>query len=381
MWKIPLFDISFDKLEADAAERVIRSRWLTMGDVTEKFERDFAHYIGVKHAIALTNCTAALHIANLALGIGDGDEVIVPALTFVAGPNSVLYSGAKPVFADISGNGDLAISPREIEQKITKKTRAIQVLHYAGTPCDMRAIMTMARRRRILVIEDCAHAIGAKYESKRCGAIGDIGVFSFFSNKNMTTGEGGMATTNDDDIAKKLRLMRSHGMTTLTLDRYRGHAFNYDVVSAGFNYRIDEIRSAIGLVQLKKLHTNNDKRRELVSLYKKHLADISQIELYSDRGRSEPSCHIFPILLKDGSLRHAFISYMKNKGIQTSIHYPAVHLFSYYRNRFGCKPGALPVTEDVASREVTLPLYPSMSRANVKMVCAATRNFFKMGKG
>lgn len=381
MWKIPLSDIAFDRREIEAACTVIRSRWLTMGGVTQRFERGFARAIGVKHAIAVTNCTAALHLANLALGIGEGDEVIVPALTFVAGPNSVLYAGAQPVFADICGRGDLAISPGDVERKITKRTRAIQVLHYAGTPCDMDAIMAIARRRRVAVIEDCAHAIGAAYGPKRCGAIGDIGVFSFFSNKNMTTGEGGMATTDDDDLARKLRLMRSHGMTTLTLDRHRGHAFDYDVVSIGFNYRIDEMRSAIGLIQLQKLSANNRKRADLASVYGKRLADIGQIELPCGRDRTTSSHHIFPVLLKDGSVRRAFMRHMQTCGIQTSIHYPAAHLFEYYRSRFGYRRGALPATEDASSREVTLPLYPSMTRESVRAVCEAARKFFQKKRG
>ncbi len=262
-WRIPLADIDLGAEELSAVQNVLQSRWLTMGGVTQEFETAFASYTGAKHALAVTNATAALHMACLAIGLKAGDEVIVPSLTFVATANSICYSGAMPVFADICSEHDLNISPEAIEALITERTRALMLVHYGGYACDMPRILELARKHNLKVIEDAAHAAGAWLDDRHLGTWGDIGCFSFFSNKNMTTGEGGMLVTNNDDLYEKLCLLRSHGMTTLTWDRHKGHAWSYDVVELGYNYRIDEIRAAIGVVQLKKLDRNNDRRRHL----------------------------------------------------------------------------------------------------------------------
>ncbi len=376
MWKVPLFDTSFDEKETEAVQNVIQSGWLTMGGVTQKFEDQFAEFLGVRHAIAVSNGTAALHLANMALNIGEGDEIICPALTFVAGANSIRYTGAMPVFADIESQDNLCISPRDIERKVTPKTKAIQVMHYAGYPCDMDQIADIAEKYGLYIVEDCAHAPGAEHKGRKCGTIGNIGCFSFFSNKNMATGEGGIVTTNDDEIAEKIRLMRSHGMTSLTWDRARGHAFSYDVVELGFNYRIDEIRSAIGLVQLEKLQANNRKREELVRIYRERLDEILGIKIPFSNILNISSYHIFPVLLDRNINRLEFMGYLKEQGIQTSIHYPPIHQFDYYRRIFGdnCM---LPVTEDVAKREVTLPLYPTMKTEDVHYICDVINDFLK----
>jgi len=371
VWRVPLFDLTLGDEELKAVERVLRSGWLTMGEVTREFERRFAEFLGVRHAIAVANCTAALHLANRALGIGPGDEVICPALTFVATANSVVYTGARPVFADITGLDDLSISPADIEAKITPRTRAILVVHYAGYPCDMDPILEIARRHGLRVIEDSAHAPGAEYKGRKCGTIGDVGCFSFFSGKNMTTGEGGMVVTDDDELAERIRLMRSHGMTSLTLDRYKGHSFSYDVVELGYNYRLDEMRSALGLVQLTRLADNNDRRRRIHAWYRERLRSVPGIRVpYSDPVGT-PVHHIFPAILDEGISRRAFMGEMKARGVQTSIHYPPIHLFEFYRRAFGFRGGHLPITEEVARREVTLPLYPSMDESDVAYVCDA----------
>ena len=369
MWKVPLFDTEFDEKEVDAARQVIQSGWLTMGEVTKNFEKLFAEFIGAKHAVAVSSGTAALHLANLSLGVASGDEVICPSLTFVASANSIIYAGGQPVFADITSHDDFNISPDDIEKKITKRTKAIEVVHYAGFPCNMDLIRKIADNHGLCIIEDCAHAPGAEYNGKKCGTIGEIGCFSFFPNKNMTTAEGGMITTNDDDLAEKIRLMRSHGMTTLTLDRHRGHAFSYDVVELGFNYRIDEIRSAIGIVQLKKLQENNNRRQELADTYMERLAGVYGIKIPFKNSCGIPSHHIFPVLLERHVNREKFMGYLKEKGIQTSVHYPPIHQFDFYRRSFDCNEGLLIVTEDVGRREVTLPLYPSMDFKAVDHVC------------
>ncbi len=366
--KIPLSDIDLGDEETEAVTKVLKSKWLSMGPVTEEFENKFKEYLNVKNAYAVNNCTAALHIAHKVLGIKEGDEVICPSLTFVATANSILYCGAKPVFADITSFDDFNISPDDILEKITPKTKAITVVHYAGYPCDMDAIMEIAEDHKLFVIEDAAHAPGAEYKGKKAGTIGDVGCFSFFANKNLSTGEGGMIATNNDSLGEKIRIMRSHGMTTLTWDRYKGHARSYDVVNLGFNYRGNEIASAIGLVQLKKLDKNNNKRNEIVDMYKKGLKNIKEITIPFKDCKEKSSYHIMPILLSEEVSRNDFMDKLKEKGIQTSIHYPPIHLFSYYKKKFNYIKGMLPKTEFVGEHEVTLPLHSLMAKYDVKYI-------------
>ena len=367
-WRVPLSDIDLGEGEIRAVTDVLMSKWLTMGEVTQRFEQAFAEYLGVKHVFAVSNATVALHLANAALGIGPGDEVIVPSLTFVATANAVKYTNAMPVFADIASDVDLDISPASVETAITPATKAITVMHYGGYPCDMAAINAIARERGLAVIEDAAHAPGTELDGKKAGTFGDVGCFSFFSNKNLATGEGGMIVTDRDDLAEQIRLMRSHGMTTLTWDRHKGHAYSYDVVTLGYNYRIDEMRAALGLVQLSKLEKNNARRGEVTARYWEAFAGTN-LTLPFHHSRGQSAFHIFPILLPHGVNRIQFIDNLRAKGVQTSIHYPPVHQFSYYREQ---DPSVrLPITEDVAAREVTLPLYPTMSDEQVEIVIEA----------
>ena len=361
-WRIPLSDIDLGTEEISLVEEVLKSRWLTMGRVTQDFESSFASYTGAKHALAVTNATAALHMACMAIGLKPGDEVIVPSLTFVASANSIRYTGATPVFADITSETNLNISPEAIESLITEQTRAILLVHFGGYACDMPRILELADKHHLKVIEDAAHAAGSWLEGRHLGTWGDIGCFSFFSNKNMTTGEGGMVITNDEVLFEKLRLLRSHGMTTLTWDRHKGHAWSYDVVDLGYNYRIDEIRAALGTVQLTKLEKNNERRRHLTQVYRDYLQEYSQISVPFVAHPGITAAHIMPILLPSGTNRVEFMERMKSQGIQTSIHYPPIHKFTSY-HEFGGQilSRRLPLTEDVASREVTLPLYPGMN--------------------
>jgi dTDP-4-amino-4,6-dideoxygalactose transaminase len=379
MWKVPLFDTDLNNDEIEAVVRVIRSGWLTMGQVTESFEKSFAEFIGAKHAIAVASGTAALHLANLALGVSAGDEVICPSLTFVACANSIVHTGARPVFAEITGPDDFNISPDDIERKITRKTKAIEVVHYAGFPCDMKKIKEIAGSHGLSIIEDCAHAHGTEYDGKKCGTIGDIGCFSFFTNKNMTTVEGGMVTTECDELAAKIRLMRSHGMTTSTLDRHRGHAFSYNVIEPGLNYRIDEVRSSIGKVQLKKLAEYNVKRRGLAQLYSEQLSFVPGLSIPFKAGGHGSSHHIYPVLLEKHVNREALMGYLRGKGIQTSIHYPPIHRFAYYREKLNYDDVRLELTEDVAGRELTLPLFPLMGEDAVHYVCDEMIKFTRKG--
>jgi dTDP-4-amino-4,6-dideoxygalactose transaminase len=370
-WKIPLSDIDLGREEIAAVENVLQSRWLTMGDVTREFESAFARFTGAKYALAVTNATAALHMACVASALGAGDEVIVPSLTFVASANAIRYTGASPVFTDIAGENDLNISPVSIQSLITERTRAIMLVHYGGYACDMARVLDLAKQHNLKVIEDAAHAAGSWLDDRHLGTWGDIGCFSFFSNKNMTTGEGGMLVTNDDALYEKLRLLRSHGMTSLTWDRHKGHAWSYDVVELGYNYRIDEIRAAIGNIQLAKLDRNNERRRQLVKLYRECLQDMPEVRVPFLDHPGISSSHIMPVLLPRGADRKDLMDEMKNQGIQTSIHYPPIHEFTAYKGVGKHGQGSLPLTEEIAQREVTLPLYPGMIDEDVVVVVQA----------
>ncbi len=371
-WKIPLADLDIDQEEEAALLAVLRRRWLTMGGETEAFETEFAAFTAAEHAVAVTNCTAALHLACLVLDLGPGDEVILPALTFVATANAVRYTGATVVFADVTNEHDFNISPQEIEAKISPRTKAIIVVHYAGYACDMPRILALAEKHDLAVIEDVAHAPGAALNGRRLGTWGNVGCFSFFSNKNMTTGEGGMLTTNDAQIAARLRLLRSHGMTTLTWDRHKGHAWSYDVVAPGYNYRLDEIRAAMGRVQLRKLPANNARRQELNDCYEELLSQmVPEIIVPFSQHPGQSAYHIRPILLPPNTDREAFMATLKQRGIQTSIHYPPIHHFTEYQQ--AAANYHLPITDEIAAREVTLPLFPQMDITAVTEVVTAVR--------
>ncbi len=372
-WDIPLFDIELEEADRTAITRVLDSRWLTMGQETIAFEEEFAAFVGVPHAVAVANCTAALHLCLRAFDIGPGDEVVCPSLTFCSGANVVIAQGADVSFVDVSSPDDLCLSPSDVEARITPRTKAIMVMHYAGYPCDMAALSAIAQKHDLWLIEDAAHAPGASLGGVSCGALADVGCFSFYSNKNMTTGEGGMITTADAGLASRLKLLRSHGMTTPTLDRHKGHAFSYDVTEPGFNYRIDELRAALGRAQLTRLTARNEERRELARRYRDGLASLPVI-LPAFGKRGESCHHIQPVVLPAGTDREAFMTALKAKGIQTSIHYPPTHLFEWYRNRY--PEVRLPVTEELASRLVTLPLYASMGALRVDRVCEAVHDFF-----
>jgi dTDP-4-amino-4,6-dideoxygalactose transaminase len=273
------------------------------------------------------------------------------------------------------GEKDLNISPTSIADRITDATRAIIVVHYGGFPCDMDTILKIAGDHDLAVIEDAAHAPGAQLNGRKLGTWGVIGCFSFFSNKNLVTGEGGMVVTEDDSLAEKLRLLRSHGMTSLTWDRHRGHAWSYEVVECGYNYRIDEIRAAIGQVQLQKLEENNNRRRSLTDLYHQNLREmVPEVTIPFQKYRGLSSCHIYPLLLPGGTNRVQFMEQMKVRGIQTSIHYPPIHRFKYYRTDPNLVPShPLPWTDEVSTREVTLPLYPTLDSAEVDFVVRSVR--------
>ena len=367
MWNVPLFDLLVDDEILGAANDAVSSGWWSMGPRVEEFEQAFASYAGCAHAIAVANGTAAIHLTLLATGCGPGDEVVLPSLTFVAAANVVGHTGAHPVLCDIRGETDLNLDPEDVEAAIGPSTKAILVLHYGGYCCDIEAILDIAARHKLLVIEDAAHAPGAFWRGRMCGTFGLAGCFSFFSNKNLPVGEGGMIVTDDDDLAARLRLLRSHGMTSLTWARHQGHAHSYDVVARGFNYRLDEMRAAIGLVQLGRLDDANAARARIADRYRHELDGIDGIRVpfHGDDANTTSAHHLAVLVLPQKGMQAPLREYLKGQGIQTSIHYPPIHRFSEYSRQ---SERSLPVTDDVSDRLITLPLYPQMTDDQVALV-------------
>jgi dTDP-4-amino-4,6-dideoxygalactose transaminase len=373
IWAVPLSHIEVDEEMISAVADVVASGWWSMGPRVEAFEEQFADFLGVKHAVAVASGTAALHLALKAAGITRGDEVILPSLTFVAAANAIAHLGARPVFCDIVSERDLNLDVRHVEQLVGPRTRAIVALHYAGFPCDLAGLKAVAARHGLVLIEDAAHAPGALWRGASCGTVGAMGCFSFFSNKNLPMGEGGLVVTGDDAIATDLRLMRSHGMTRLTWDRERGHASAYDVVLHGFNFRIDEIRAALGTVLLRRLSAMNEARRRAWTTYRDlltpHAAGGLVVPFADADGDVRPAHHLAVVVLPQGVERALVQAQLAEQGIQTSVHYPPTHMFSAFEH-FG-ERARLPVTEDLQSRILTLPLHPYLTDDAVAVVASA----------
>jgi dTDP-4-amino-4,6-dideoxygalactose transaminase len=353
---------SLGEEEKAALIAVIDSNWITMGSRVEAFERVFAEHHRAADAIAVGSCTAGLHLALDALGIGPGDEVLVPALTFVATANSVLYTGATPVFVDIESLDVPIMSCADAAAKCTPSTKAVIVVHYAGYIADRDVWREFADSRGLFLIEDSAHAVGADRQS----IFGDAAIFSFFGNKNMTTAEGGMVVAKEQRVLDRIRQARGHGMTTGTMQRLSGNLITYDVTMLGWNYRMDELRAAIGLTQIQNLNAWNAKRRALTGTYRtalrQHCPNVSV-----PFSQPRPSTyHILPALLPRNVDRQHVVEKLRDGGIQTTNHYPPTHWFSWYQDRF---PSVhLPQTEEFAMRELTLPLHPKLEAAHVEYV-------------
>ena len=360
---LPLAAPTFDEAEAEAVAEVVRSGWLTMGPRTADFEEAFAQRVGTRHAVMASSCTAALHLAFAALDIGPGDEVIVPSLTFVATANAVAYTGATPVFGDIVSLDRPVLDPEAVAALIGPRTRAICAMHYGGWMGEIAALRALADRHGLPLVEDAAHAPGAFCDAGTAGSIGDISCFSFFSNKNLVTGEGGMITTDDEAVVKRLRLMRAHGMTATSWDRQRGHASGYDVVERGYNYRPSELEAALGLVQLGKLDDMTAGRRRLVAAYRAALAGQPELVIPFAGEDEGSACHILPIVAPSQEAREEIRQRAAADDVQTSVHYQPVHRFTVYAPQ-----DELPLTEEYARREVTVPLYPAMTDDDVERV-------------
>jgi dTDP-4-amino-4,6-dideoxygalactose transaminase len=370
-YTIPLFDLHYDHDESVAVRKILDSKWISMGPQVKAVEDEFAKHLNIKYTVTVSNCTAALHLALLILGIGDGDEVIVPSLTFVATANAVRYVGATPVFSDVTSLTDFSLDPDDIKSKITNKTKAIIPMHYGGFACDIETIMSVASYSDLYVIEDAAHAPDSDYKKEKLGTIGDIGCFSFFSNKNITCAEGGILATNNEEYAHKARLLRSHGMTSLSFDRAKGHATAYDVIELGYNYRMDDIRGALLLSQLEKLKADTERRAYLRSVYCDNLKDNKNVTIPYKNYHGRTSNYIFPILLKDSTVkkRDYVRDQLKQRGIETSVHYPAVHRFSIYRQW----SVDLPKTDYITDNEITLPLFYNLQEEEIAYVSSALK--------
>lgn len=368
---IPLFDVQLEQAHLDAVADTLRSGWLTMGPRTQAFEQVFAEHLGCEHAIALANCTAALHLAYLAAGVGAGDEVVVPAITFVATAAAARYCGAEPVFADVKGSHDLGIDPEDVARKITPRTKAVCAVHYGGYSADLPALREICDDAGVALIEDAAHSPSATPvgDDRKLGTHGLSGCFSFFSNKVLSCGEGGLLATNDDEVAAQVRSLRSHAMTTGTWDRHRGHAPGYDVVGVGYNYRMDEPRAALLTARMTGLEDDIAARRGLVHRYREQLAELSGVTVpYEDDEVDVSSCYVMPLIVDDHELRDPLRTFMLDeRKVQTSVLYPALHELSAYAGA----AGELPRSEFVGRAELTLPLFPTLSEADQDRVVSA----------
>jgi len=368
-WSVPLSDLVVGEDDIAVIAEIYRSGWLSMGPETEAFEREFAAYAGTRHALAVANGTAALHLICAAAGLGPGDEAVVPSMTFVATVNAIAYTGATPVFADIAGLTEPWLDPAAAAAAITPRTKAIVNMTYGGHPGATETLRALAEERGLVLLEDAAHAVGSWLGDRQLGTFGLAGAFSFFANKNLAVGEGGMVVTDDDDVAARMRLLRSHGMTTLTWDRHRGHAAGYDVVDLGFNYRIDEPRSALARRRLARLDAENAARADLDARYRDRLAGVEGLATtLAPEGEGRRAHHLFTVVLDEGVDRAAFRARLAEHGIQTSVHYPPAHEFAIYA---GGPP--LPLTEAYGLRAVTLPMFATMTTAQQDEVVAAVR--------
>ena len=365
-WKVPLADVVVPEEDIAVVADTYRSGWLSMGPRTADFETALASFTGARHALAVANGTAGLHLLCAGVGLGPGDEAIVPSLTFVASANAIRYTGATVVFADIAGVTEPWLSAAAVEAAITDRTKAIMAVHYAGHPGEIVALRELADRRGLVLLEDAAHAAGTWLGGRHLGTFGAGGAFSFFSNKNLAVGEGGAVTTDDDDLAARMRLLRSHGMTTLTWDRHEGHARSYDVLAHGFNYRLDDLRAALGRAQLSKLAAANRRRRELAERYDAALRR-SDAFVRVRTHHEHSSHHLMAVVARDRATRDAAASALQRAGVQTSLHYPCITdfaAFTAYSN------ADVPLSRGYADRTLSLPLFPGLAPSDVDDVVA-----------
>ncbi|CAA9503055.1 MAG: hypothetical protein AVDCRST_MAG85-1887 [uncultured Solirubrobacteraceae bacterium] len=357
--------VSDDDLAAVVA--TYRSGWLSMGPQTEVLESAFAEYTGAKHALAVANGTAGLHLICAATGLRPGDEVVVPSMTFVASVNAIAYTGATPVFADVASVTEPWLSAASVEAVLTPRTRAVMQVAYAGHSGETEALAALCSDRSLTLLEDAAHAAGSRLKGRHLGTFGLASAFSLFSNKNLAVGEGGLVVTDDDDVAAQVRLLRSHGMTTMSWQRHKGHATSYDVVALGYNYRLDEPRAALARNRLGRLDAENAQRGALDARYRDALSGHDVLCALEPVDELQSAHHLFTIVLPEGTDRDAFRASLAERRVQTSVHYPPSHRFSIYEGEHG----PLDVTEAYGDRTVTLPLFAHMTEQQQDLVTDA----------
>jgi dTDP-4-amino-4,6-dideoxygalactose transaminase len=365
-WTVPLFDLQIGTEEIEAVTEVLRSGWLSLGPETEAFEGEFDGFLGRGRSLMVNNATNALHLAYVLSGLRSGDEIVVPSLTFVSSLTPALWLGASPRFADVESETCLNVSRRTVEAVLTDRTRVVTFVHYAGFTEGIEEIRSLCEERGLVLVEDASHAHGSTISGQKAGTIAPFGVFSFFANKNLSTGEGGALVLGSDRDFDRARLLRSHGLTSLAWQKYQGESALYDVVDLGYNYKPTELQAALARVALRKLPAMNQRRRELVALYRSRLSGAVAFPFEDYESSAN---YILPVVLPPEVSRENVMKFMADRGIQTSVHYTPIHLFSYFRKRFGFEEGLLPVTEEVGRRELTLPLYPHMKEEQVAFVC------------
>lgn len=373
----PLAKPVLGREEEKAVITALRSGWITLGPKTAEFEALFAKYIGCKYAIAVNSATAGLHLALFDLGMKDGDEVIIPAFTFAATANTVIHSHGTPVLADIDPQ-TFCIDPEDVRRKITKRTRAIVPVHYAGYPADMTALRKIAREYNLSIIEDAATAVGTEYRGRKIGVTSDYACFSFHPIKNMTTGDGGMVTTNDKKKAERMTFLRLQGMNKLAWKRFaKGGSWKYEIVAPGFKYNMTDISSAMGIEQLKKLDGFNKRREKIVALYRKELQGLD-LTFQSCDSKNYHSNNLFPILLPSSLMkkRDTMIERLKEFNVGANVYYIPLHFHPYYQETYGWKPGIAPVCEDVFARLINLPLYSSLTDSDIRYIAKSFRTVY-----
>jgi perosamine synthetase len=369
--KIPFHRTAMGEEEVEAVSDVIRSGWLTMGAKTFEFEREFAQYIGASHAVAVSSCTAALHLSLDAIGLRPGDEVLIPTNTFTATAEVVTYLGGRPVLVDINSRS-LNISLQDAERKITGRTRAIIPVHLSGLPCDLDELHALAKVHKLHVIEDAAHAIPSCYKGERIGTISELTAFSFYATKTLNTGEGGMITTNNEQYAQRIRMMRLHGISHDAWKRYSGDgSWHYEVLEPGFKYNFTDIQAALGLIQLAKCDAMCQARRQIAETYNQAFQSMEALELPVEQSDRESSWHLYILRLQTEQLRidrSQFIRELAERGVQTSVHFIPLHLQPAYQRLYGYKEGDLQVAEQQYYRCVSLPIYPTMTEVEIQYV-------------
>ncbi|MGO4885238.1 MAG: DegT/DnrJ/EryC1/StrS family aminotransferase [Bryobacteraceae bacterium] len=380
--QVPYHRPSIGDEEIDEVVRTLRSGWLTTGPRTAQFEREFSAYADVPHALAVNSCTSGLHLALAALNIGPGMEVITTPLTFCATVNAIIHTGATPVLADVSSDGN--IDPASIASRITSKTRAIVPVHFAGLPCDMEAIWFLGRRHRLDVIEDCAHAAGSFYRGAHAGAAHPLtgehsaaAVFSFYAVKNLTTGEGGMVLTHDEELASRMKILSLHGISKNAWNRYsdRGH-WGYEVLESGYKYNMSDIQASIGIHQLRKLEGFIEVRTRFAELYNELLADVEEVETPTGRADCRHAWHLYTLRLNLERLeigRDEFIEQLRERGVGTSVHFIPIPLHPFFASRAGLRQNQCPNALDLYPRLISLPLFPAMTEAQVEYVAKSVR--------